>query len=70
MKIVDLTPNEIITVVKDLLKKGKFSDQPVTYELQKEALKRLVEVFEGRIQWDGLMEELEALNKKYTEKYK
>lgn len=70
MKIVDLTPNEIITVVKDLLKKGKFSDQPVTYELQKEALKRLVEVFEGRIQWDGLMEELEALDKKYTEKYK
>lgn len=70
MKIVDLTPNEIITVVKDLLKKGKFSDQPVTYELQKEALKRLVEVFEGRMQWDGLMEELEALDKKYTEKYK
>lgn len=70
MKIVDLTPNEIIAVVKDLLKKGKFSDQPVTYELQKEALKRLVEVFEGRIQWDGLMEELEALDKKYTEKYK
>ncbi len=70
MKIVDLTPNEIITVVKDLLKKGKFSDQPVTYELQKEALKRLVEVFEGQIQWDGLMEELEALDKKYTEKYK
>ncbi len=70
MKIVDLTPNEIITVVKDLLKKGKFSDQPVTYELQKEALKRLVEVFEGRVQWDGLMEELEALDKKYTEKYK
>lgn len=70
MKIVDLTPNEIIAVVKDLLKKGKFSDQPVTYELQKEALKRLVEVFEGGIQWDGLMEELEALDKKYTEKYK
>lgn len=70
MKIVDLTPNEIITVAKDLLKKGKFSDQPVTYELQKEALKRLVEVFEGRVQWDGLMEELEALDKKYTEKYK
>ena len=70
MKIVDLTPNEIITVVKDLFKKGKFSDQPVTYELQKEALKRLVEVFEGRVQWDGLMEELEALDKKYTEKYK
>lgn len=70
MKIVDLTPNEIIAVVKDLLKKGKFSDQPVTYELQKEALKRLVEVFEGQIQWDGLMEELEALDKKYTEKYK
>lgn len=70
MKIVDLTPNEIITVVKDLLKKGKFSDQPVTYELQKEALKRLVEVFEGRVQWDGLMEELETLDKKYTEKYK
>lgn len=65
MRIVDLTPNEIIIVVKDLLNKGKFSDLPVTYELQKEALKRLIEVFEGRVQWEGLMEELEALDKKY-----
>lgn len=69
MRIVDLTPKEIIAVVKDLLKKGKFSDQPITRELQKEALRRLIEAFENKTTWNGLMDELERLDKYYTEKY-
>ena len=69
MRIVDLTPKEIIAVVKDLLEKGKFSDQPITRELQKEALRRLIEAFENKTTWNGLMDELERLDKYYTEKY-
>ena len=69
MRLVDLKPKEIIAVVKDLLKKGKFSDQPITRELQKEALRRLIEAFEHKTTWNGLMDELERLVKYYTEKY-
>ena len=69
MRIVDLTPKEIIAVVKDLLEKGKFSDQPITRELQKETLRRLIEAFENKTTWNGLMDELERLDKYYTEKY-
>ena len=69
MRIVELTPKEIITVVKDVVEKGKFSDKPITYELQKEALRRLIEAFENKTAWNGLMDELERLDKYYTEKY-
>lgn len=45
VKITDLTPTEIVTIVEDLLKRGKFSEGVITNAVEKEALSSMLNTY-------------------------
>lgn len=45
VKITDLTPTEIVTIVEDLLERGKFSEGVITNAVEKEALSSMLNTY-------------------------
>lgn len=50
VKITDLTPTEIVTIVEDLLKRGKFSEGVITNAVEKEALSSMLNTYKQRVE--------------------
>ena len=50
VKITDLTPTEIVTIVEDLLKRGKFSEGVITNAVEKEALSSMLNTYKQYIE--------------------
>ena len=50
VKITDLTPAEIVTIVEDLLKRGEFSKGIVTNAVEKEALSSMLNTYKQYVE--------------------
>ena len=50
VKITDLTPTEIVTIVEDLLERGKFSEGVITNAVEKEALSSMLNTYKQYVE--------------------
>lgn len=50
VKITDLTPTEIVIIVEDLLKRGKFSEGVITNAVEKEALSSMLNTYKQYVE--------------------